>query len=356
MPRYHDRVAELTSAPSRRRIPSWVFQAAGYAVSAACLLWVLHGYRFSELLPTIRSLDWRWMSLAVVCDLSVYVVHGWRWKTLLTPVIRLRFWRTVQAVYIGLFANEVLPLRTGELIRCYLLAHWNNLRISLSFASAAVERMIDGFYMLAAFLITASFVRGIPRDLTFLVQFLGVLLMLGALVLVLVIFHKQHAHAVIRESRWAATLRHVIEGLHLMGSGPTLGAAVLISLGYLGLQIFSVYALLKAYNTDYSFWVAAGVLAVVRFATVIPNAPGNLGVSQAATVMALRLFDFESNDAKNFSFIMFFALTLPLLLGGTIAVALTGVNITELRDRARRGVHLAHHGQPLPGSPAHKEH
>ena len=100
-----------------------------------------------------------------MADLAVYVCHGWRWITLLGPVVRLRLWRTVQAIYIGLFANEVLPLRTGELIRCYLLAHWNSLRLSLSFASAAVERLIDGFWMLAAFLITASFVHRIPRDI-----------------------------------------------------------------------------------------------------------------------------------------------------------------------------------------------
>ena len=63
---------------------------------------------------------------------------------------RLKFWRIVQAIYIGLFANEVLPLRTGEVIRCYLLAHWNDLRLSLSFASAAVERLIDGFWLMGA--------------------------------------------------------------------------------------------------------------------------------------------------------------------------------------------------------------
>jgi hypothetical protein len=66
----------------------------------------------------------------------------------------------------------------------------------------------------------------------------------------------------------------------------------------------------------------AGVLSVVRFATVIPNAPGNVGLFQAATVLALTLFEVEKNDAKTFSFVMFFALTLPLLVGGAIAVAL----------------------------------
>ena len=251
---------------------------------------------------------------------------------------RLRLWRTVQSIYIGLFANEVLPLRTGEVIRCYLLAHWSDLRISVVFASAAVERLMDGVWMLAAFLVTAGFVRGIPRDLVILVQAVGALLFLCILVLGWVVFHKQHAHAVIRESRWAATLRHIIEGLHLMGNLRTFGWTMGISLLYLALQVVSVWALMKAYGLDLSFWVAGGVIAIVRFATVVPNAPGNLGLFQVACVLAMGLFDVERNDAKTFSFIMFFALTLPLLVGGAVAVALTGVNISELRHRAQQGI------------------
>ena len=322
---------------SRRWIPSWLPQLMGYTVSAACLIWVLHGYPLSDLIPTIRSLDLRWVLLAVAADLSVYLAHGWRWNTVLGPVVRLRYWRTVQAIYIGLFANEVLPLRTGELIRCYLLAHWSDFRISLSFASAAVERLIDGFWMLATFLITAAFVRAIPRDLIILVQLIGLLLFAGAGALVWVVVHKQHAHVLIREGRWASTLRHVVEGLHLMGNRRTIGLTVLISGVLLALQVVSVWALMKAYGLDLGFWVAGGVLAIVRFATVVPNAPGNVGLFQVACVLALGLFDVERNDAKSFSFVMFFALTAPLLIGGAVATALTGLNLGELRDRAQRG-------------------
>jgi glycosyltransferase 2 family protein len=327
----------------RRWMPSWFPQVLGYAVSAICLAWVLHNYNIRELASAIRTLDWRWVALASVSDLSVYVVHGWRWNTLLGPVVRLRFWRTVQAIYIGLFANEVLPLRVGELIRCYLLAHWNDFRISLSLASAAVERLIDGFWMLAAFLITAGFVRRIPRDLIILVQLIGVLLLLGTGVLIWVIYHKQHVHLVIRESRWAATLRHIVEGVHLMGNRRTIGFTILISGLYLALQVVSVWALMNAYGFDLSFWVAGGVLTIVRFATVVPNAPGNVGLFQVACVLALRLFDVERDAAKTFSFVMFFALTMPLLIGGAIATALTGVNIGELRERAQRGAIAVHH-------------
>ena len=160
----------MTAASPRRKLPAWAPQAMGYCLSVVCLAWVLHGYQFNELLPAIRTLDWGWVTIAVLSDLSVYVVHGWRWNTLLEPVARLRLTRTVQAIYIGLFANEILPLRVGEVIRCYLLAHWNNLNLSVTLASVGVERLIDGFWMIAAFLITTTYVKGIPPDLNYLVR------------------------------------------------------------------------------------------------------------------------------------------------------------------------------------------
>ncbi len=320
-------------------MPSWAPQAFGYGLSAVCLIWVLHGYSVNDqLLPAIRSLDWRWVAVAVVADLSVYLCHAWRWNTLLSPVARLGFWRTVQSIYIGLFANEVLPLRVGELIRCYLLAHWNGLRLSLSFASAAVERIIDGFWMLGAFLITASFVKGIPRDITILVQALGGFLLICAAALTWIVLRKQHAVAAIRESRWSSTLRHVVEGLQLMGNVRSLGATAAISLLYLGLHIFSYYALLKADLFDFSFWSAAGITVVIRLLTMVPNAPGNLGVGNAACIAAMCLFDADVKAATTFSIILFFALTVPLLVGGAVATALTGLNIGELRDRAKAGL------------------
>ena len=328
--------------PARRRIPSWLLQAIGYGLSAGCLFWVLRGYPLDELLPSIRSLDWKWVTLAVIADLAVYVVHGWRWNTLLSPVARLGFWTTVQAIYIGLFANEVLPLRVGELIRCYLLAHWNNLRLSLSFASAAVERIIDGLWMLVAFMLTAGFVRALPRDLTLSVQIFGGLLILATAFLFWIVSHKRHAHVVLGENRWASTIRHIMEGLQLMGNRKTLSLTTLISLLYFVLQIVFVYALMKAYGLDLSFWVAAGVLTIVRLTTAVPNAPGNIGLLNFAVTLALRLFEVEQNDAKTFSLIFYAVQTFPLLIAGAIATALTGTNIGELRDRAREHMNAVH--------------
>jgi glycosyltransferase 2 family protein len=314
---------------SRRRIPSWLPQTLAYALSVACLIWVLHDFPLSRIGQEIQSLDWRWVSLGVVADLATYVAHAWRWNILFRPFASMRLWRTAQIIYIGLFANEVLPLRTGEVIRVYLMSHWNNLRLSVVFASAGVERLIDGVWMILSFVITASFVRGIPSKMVLFVQALGVVVVVGTGVLMWIARRKPESHA-------PGTLRHMIEGLQLMGSLRTLTGAALVSLLYLALQFVTVWALMKAAHFDYSFWVASGVITLVRLGVVVPNAPGNLGVFQVACVLALKLFEAQEDDAKSFAFIMWFALTLPLLIGGAVATALSGLKLGELRERAKR--------------------
>jgi uncharacterized protein (TIRG00374 family) len=330
---------EPPRASSRRfKLPAWAPQTAGYVLSAACLVWVLRGYPIKqELLPALRELDWKWIALAIAFDVTVYFIQAWRWRALLEPVIRLGFWRTAQAIFVGLFANEVLPLRTGELIRCYLLAHWNNLRISLSFASAAVERVIDGVLMVICFLFTTGMVRGIPEDLTILVRILGCFLLILVAVLFWLIKHRVATHPVLEESKWSATYRHVVEGLNLMGNLRTLSVTTGLSILYMILQFASLWAVMKAYELDLSIWSAMGVVTIIRLWTVVPNAPGNVGLLNIACVTALQGLDVEPRVATTFSIILFGVWTLPIVLCGAIATALTGSNITELRRRARLG-------------------
>ncbi len=320
-----------------RKTPAWLPQAVAYGLSAGCVAWVLSRYSFSNLKSDLQTLDWRWAVIAAMAELSVYVCQAWRWNVLLNPVVRLSFWRTVQAIYIGLFANEVLPLKIGEPIRCYLLAHWGDFRISLGFASAALERLIDGFWMLIALMITAAFVK-LPEDLAILARILEVLMLLGTGALFWILHHREADHAILEQNRWTAMLRHVIEGLHLMGNWRTLTITSLISLLFAVLQIVPVYALLKADNMDLSFLVAAAVCIIIRLATFIPAAPSNLGVLNVACVAALVLFDVEKDVAKSFSILMLGITTLPLLIAGGVATALTGVNIGELRDRAHHSM------------------
>jgi uncharacterized protein (TIRG00374 family) len=324
---------------ARRKMPNWVPQFLGYAFSGGCLFWVFHSYKIADLLPQLRQLEWQWVALGVALDLSVYVCQAWRWLLLYRPVERLPFWTTVQAIFVGLFANEVLPLRVGELIRCYLVAHWNDQLISVVFASAAIERLIDGFWMVLSFVVVAQQLKEIPPLLRYTVRGLEVAVVAGILLLAYVMIHKSHAHAMVRESRWAAVLRHVVDGLHTMGNWRTLACVMPVSFLYLVLQVLSYWALMKAFQLDLSPWDAVAVLAIVRLGTVVPNAPANIGLINAACLIALKVFGVERNDAGEFSILLFLAVTVPLLVTGAIATALTGLNLGEIHHHARQRMH-----------------
>src|ERR1700724_352631 len=107
-------------AMSPRKVRSLALFIAVNVLSVVCLLWILLAVDFRRLWHEIAHLHWAWVSLAVFANLVSYVLQGWRWSLVLAPVTPVPMWRSVQAIYVGLFANEVLPLRCGEIIRCYL--------------------------------------------------------------------------------------------------------------------------------------------------------------------------------------------------------------------------------------------
>ncbi|MCC6859596.1 MAG: flippase-like domain-containing protein [Bryobacterales bacterium] len=335
-------------------MPAWLGPALIYTLSIASLVWVSYGVNFRQVLSDIVSLDWRYVSVAVAVDLAVYLAHGWRWKLLLKPVARVSYWRSVQAIYIGLFTNEILPFRTGEVVRCYLLSHWNRFLMSVALSSAALERIMDGLWLIAAFFLTASFIR-LPQYLVDGGQILAAALLGLSGLFVFIARRKHHAHSVFTGSRWAAgvkqTVEHIVEGLHAMGHWRSLLAAFGASFVYLFLQVVPVWALMEAYGLDLSFWAACAVLIVLRLGTVIPNAPGNAGVYQVLCVISLGLFGVDKTTAVGFSWTMFGVLTFPLLVGGFIAVLLTGLNLKEIRLRARSSMR---HPHPAPLTAAEK--
>ncbi len=324
----------VDSGKSRRKLPAWAMPAVGYTLSAISLIWVFRGFDFGKTLADLESLDWRYVSIAVIFDISVYLCHAWRWNLLLRPIARPSYWRSVQAIYIGLYANEILPLRTGELIRCYLLSHWNDIPISLVISSAGIERIFDGIWLVIALLITTYLVP-LPRYLVdgTEVMGLGLCVLLGLLIFIAV--HKQRAHAVFSETSWASGLRHIVEGIHAMGNWRTMLVVAGASLVYLILQIVPVWALMEGYGLDLSIWAAAAVYIILRLGTVIPNAPGNAGLYQFFCVLGLGLFDVPKSTAVGFSLMMFGVLTLPLLIGGFVAMASTGLKLGDIRARAR---------------------
>ena len=338
-------VPESKPGNGKRNAVQWL----AYLLSALCLLWVYHDFDWHSELPRLKAVHWLWIVLAVCFDCIVYLVQTWRWNTLLRPLGKVGFWRTVQAIYIGLFANEVLPLKSGEIVRCYLVAHWNHLPFSKIFSSAVIERLLDGIILIVGFVCILR-VSQVPKDIQLAAGILlGLVVVVGGLVLFSVL-SRRFARHVTTGHRWSEALLMVVEGLHAMARSRSFLVACLVSVLYLGLQVVPMYSLMAGYQLGQDWTAALIVLVITRLGTIVPGPPSNVGVFHFFAFVALStVLGVEEQTAKSVAGLMFFVITAPLLAGGTIAVALTGSDVRELYDLAREHrKHGLHRSKPAP--------
>lgn len=313
-----------TKRPKQRRL----LAGLAYAVAALCLLWVFWGIDLHSFIHQFEVLSPGYLALAIVFSVAVYFVNAWRWAILLKPLAEVRFWRTVQAVYIGLFFNEVLPLRPGELIRCYLLSRWSRLALSNTFASAVLERMLDGLWMLAGFFAVALVVR-LPGSLVSGALILAVCIAIIMSVWIVLVFRgrgRRNLTAQDPEEIKAGFL----DALVLMGHPRVIIAAGAVSCLSIVCLILAMWLLMKGSGFDLPVAAAAAVFLIIRVGTVIPNAPGNLGSYQFFCVLGMGLFGVDKSAAAAFSLLTFGIFTVPLLIGGAIAVAASGFKFRAL--------------------------
>jgi len=331
--------------PPDSRLRSRIFMLVTALVSVACLAWALHGVSWTELWQEIRALDWRWVAAGVVAEVLTYVIQGWRWSLLLRPIAPVSTPVASRAIFVGLFVNEVLPLRAGELIRCFLLARWTEIPISVTLASALIERIFDGLTLMAGVFFAFRYLRQFPlshgqaRVLAIIADssiFLAVLIVICAALIAVAMYWREQTLDRFLDARVFGWAHVFIEDLHRIGHSRFLYLSALVSIPYTLIQIVPIFAVMQAYGLDEASWKgAAALMVLLRLGSTAPQAPGNLGLFQVLSTLGLTLFGVQAAMARRFTLILWGVVTLPLVLVGFIDVVLTGAKIGEMHREAQ---------------------
>src|SRR5579863_2421501 len=335
----------MSPAPPESKRTNRVLMIITLVVSVACLAWWMNGISWTELWEDIRELDWRWITVAAIADILVYVAQGWRWGLVLRPVTPVSPWSSFGAIFVGLFANEVLPLHAGELIRCFLLARWTKIPISVTMASALIERIFDGVLLIAGLFLSVRYIRHFPlsRSHARAIEIittgsisLAVLIVLGAALLAVAMYWREQTLDALLDARLFSWAHVFIEDLHRIGHSRYLYFSFALSIPYLLLQVVPIYAIMQAYGFDAVSWAQAGALMVLlRLGGVLPQAPGNIGLFQVVSTLVLTLFGAPVAMARRFAFILFAVVTIPLLVVGFIALIASGAKMGDIHREAQ---------------------
>jgi uncharacterized protein (TIRG00374 family) len=320
--------------------------AAGWLLSAAGLIWVLHDIHPSRLPGELAGIDWRWVALAMSCDVLSYLFQALRWQLLLEPVGKIGLLQSMQAIFAGLFTNEVLPARPGEFVRSYIASRRMGASFVAILPSIIVGRLFDGVWMAAGVGLAAIFAP-LPEDLIKAGEAFGAVIALLVAWFVYLVLRRPRPRRGGRPAncgllRWkplrvaAALLSRLGEGLRETGRTEKFYLAFALSLLFLVLHTLTFWLIMLGYGFRLSIWVGMAVYVIVNLGTALPNTPANVGSYQFFTVLGLRLFGVDKTSATGFSLVVFTLLSLPPLIIGFLALSRSGMSLATVREELRR--------------------
>jgi glycosyltransferase 2 family protein len=327
----------------RRSLPALI----GIAVSVGLLAWALRDVSLSEVLGHVRTARPGPLAVAVTLATLAFPIRLIRWRLFLRdehgrayPALPL--WH---AIAIGFTANNILPLRAGELIRAYTAARLTSARFTTVISSIAVERIFDGLTVVAL-LTLALLGPELPASVTVggtsvaqLARAAGVISLLALFTAVAVVAAPLTAERAVRRilphahlaDRIIDLIEGVRRGLVVLRSPARLAGVVVWSLVLWLVNALAFYVGFSAFGIPVSFGGALVLQGLLVLGISIPSTPGFFGPFEAVIVAVLALYGVPGSLA--FSYAISFHITsfVPITLLGVWSMVRTPGGLRALR-------------------------
>ena len=337
----------------------------GFGVSAVFLLAIFWRVDFSELADAFGNANYVYLLPAVGIYFVALAFRAIRWQFLLRPV-RVVAWRRLYPVLaVGYMANNLLPVRLGELVRSYYLARREPVSASTALATILVERVFDGLtlmFLLAAaalFLPVAGLADRVGDAVRLPVALVAVVVavpFLAALtgmvaiafrplgflrVLSLFTRHLPHGATALLDSLF----ERFVQGFQGLHQPRRLAALFLWSLPVWLTEAAVFYLIALGFGLDAHFKTVGLLIAAMlvvtslaNLATAVPSSQGSVGPFEFFTVLALEFLGVGNALASAYAVVLHAALLLPVIGVGLLHLMASSVSLDQLTRGGRAGV------------------
>jgi glycosyltransferase 2 family protein len=311
----------------------------GFAISILFLYLTLKGLEFREIWGTLRKADPSLAFVPLLFIASAICLSSFRWSRISGSDVHFK--ETLVALMIGMFVNNVLPARLGEVARGYVLSRKKNLSFTYSLSTVLLDRFFDltGLLVLVfAFFPKASLP---PRVSVALFIIMGLLVACVLLMIFLsresVANHISSKVASLEKSlltRFAKRLMEVQENLRRISSPLTIIYFVALSfLTWLSMSV-ALYVVIRALGVSVPFVCVPFVCALLNLGIIIPSSPGYIGVYQYLIVSLLGIFGVGEAQAFAVSVLYHASWFLPYTIVGFLLFLKEHLKIKEIQRLA----------------------
>lgn len=259
-----------------------------WLITAIALVLAFREIHVETLLAHMKDMNASWVGLAVLLTTLSYVFRARRWQYFFPrPVLSLL--KSYRVLVLGFFMNNILPARTGELVRAHFGGVATGETRTLSLATIASERLADGL-MISLFFVIFCLGHGdtlMSHELLLVAGLFGAV----ALTVMITLASRSKLFSVVDklngrfDSKFSSytsdRLRVFVHGLSPLFSLERLPILVLWTIVVWSTELLVFYSVCRAYGADLPLNYVVLFLVTVNFASLIPAAPGGIGVIEA---------------------------------------------------------------------------
>lgn len=131
---------------------------AGSAVGLALLAFVFWRIDYRHLGDVLANAHIGYLALVPVSVALEQFVRAWKWRQILSPLRSVGTLRLFGAIMAGYLGSLLIPFGVSPLLRSWLVARLERLKMSTVLATVAIDRLIDGvvFAILVAVVLTLA--------------------------------------------------------------------------------------------------------------------------------------------------------------------------------------------------------
>jgi glycosyltransferase 2 family protein len=310
--------------------------AAGFLISLILLYLSLKDIRFQEILGTLRKADYRLVPVPLFFILFSVTLCAFRWSRIIGTGIR--FPETFVALLIGLFINNVLPARMGEIARGYVLSRKKGLSLTYSLSTVFLDRFFD---LAGLLILTFLFFprHSLPSAVSQGIYAL-IILLIVCIALIIILGREKIAGKVADRlmrtgkpvfARLARRIIEVQENLQRINSFFNLAYLVLISCVTWFSMSVALYFVTLMLGVSVSFAAIPFVCALLNMGLTMPSSPGYVGIYQFLLVYLLSIFGVPKYEGFTVSVLYHAAWYIPYNILGFVFLLKEHLKIKELQ-------------------------
>jgi uncharacterized protein (TIRG00374 family) len=318
----------------------------GVVITLVFLVIAFRGQDFNAIRQALRDFNYLYLIPALALLFTGVWFRAVRWRILLKPVVEISSRDVFPIVIIGFMANNILPLRAGELARTYALSSKTGAKKSATLATIAIERLFDGITMLGFILVSAT-VISLTSNLRHLAIIAFIIFACGILFLVLLTL----------SGNWRDRILQIVLGplpevmadrIEKMAEGFLVGLGVLRRRR--DLALVAAYSVIAWSFEASTYWMiakgfgdplaaaltpAAALLTtgVANLATLIPSSPGYVGPFETGVKWVVEgALGVNGSLALSYAILVHATLFFPVTVLGLFVLWRERISLGQLRD------------------------